>query len=597
MQYFKIHNSRAHFRQVLLIGFLCFFLIQKSNGQTITMPNIIGSNMVLQQNTQVSLWGWGTAGTNVTVTASWGQNTTVTSNSNGKWIAKIQTPVATPGQAPTYTITVSGPSNTITFTNILIGEVWLCSGQSNMWFRMNYYYDGMAGVVDYTNEIAAANYPNIRLFTVPDASATTPQNNCGGSWLACNSTTIRDFSAVGYYFGRELYKALNIPIGLIKDAYGGSGIQAWMKDSVLRADPELKKKYIDQIPSNARVSLQPSLLYNAMIAPIIPYAIKGVIWYQGESNFEDGSDYTKANVAMLNDWRNSWGIDFPFYAVQIAPYLNSYETKDLSFHRAFIREAQAAITSEPKTGIVATSDLLLNQAERYQIHPRNKKDVGIRLSLWALTKDYGLTRQYKGPQYLSYTVEGNNIRINYEPESLGSGLITKDGANVACFKMAGSDKRFYPALGVIDGNTVVVSSPYVSNPVAVRYAFTNAAMTNLMNKEGLPAYQFRTDSWAEWTQPAIPYVDLPEITAVSDMQLENKKLYPNPFRNYITVAGINNGVKQIEVFDMLGKKIKYYVGNDLQDVNIDVSGLAVGTYMLRVLYNDMKINDFKAIKQ
>ena len=214
-----------------------------------------------------------------------------------------------------------------------------------------------------------------------------------------------------------------------------------------------------------------------------------------------------------------------------------------------------------------------------------------------MTKDYGLNRQYTGPKYLSYAIEGDKIRINYEPESLGSGLITKDGANAACFKIAGSDKRFYPALGVIDGNTVVVSSPYVSSPVAVRYAFTNAAMTNLMNKEGLPAYQFRTDSWAEWTLPAIPYVDMPELTVVNDIQLENKKLYPNPFRNHITVAGTNNGVEQIEIFDTLGKKIKYYVGNDLQDVNIDVSGLEVGTYMLRVLYKDMTINNFKAIKQ
>jgi len=246
-----------------------------------------------------------------------------------------------------------------------------------------------------------------------------------------------------------------------------------------------------------------------MLVPIMPYALKGVIWYQGESNVGNDEIYTRANMAMINDWRASWGIDFSFYAVQMTPRFKSLTQKDLTVDRGFFREFQTNIMSSPKTGIVVTSDLLLNNEERIKSHPHNKKDVGKRLALWALAKDYAQPVQYLGPMYQSYSIEGDKVRISFKPESLGSGLTTKDGGvQVTNFRIAGSDKKcFYPAQAMIEGNTIVVSSPFVSSPASVRYAFTDGAITNLINKEGLPAYQFRTDTWNQW--PTIPYIDLP----------------------------------------------------------------------------------------
>ena len=591
--------SFSRLNRILVLFLVLNCIVSKSDGQIITMPNIIGSNMVLQQNTQVPVWGWATSGTNITVTTSWGQTLTAISSVTGKWMTRIQTPIAISGQAPTYTLTIKGPANTITFSNILIGEVWLCSGQSNMWFPMNSNGSSMLGVVNYATEISAANFPNIRLYTIPLADAAAPASNCGGSWSSCTPTTVSSFSAAAYYFGREIYnnKAVNVPIGLINGSYWGSSIQTWIKDSVLQADADLKKKYIDKDYAVATNNVKPSLVYNAMIAPIIPFAIKGAIWYQGETNVSDGALYTKANLALVKDWRSSWGRDLSFYAVQLTPYLNTGVTKDLDVHRAFFHEAQSSILSDPKMGIVVNSDLLLNEAERYQIHPRNKKDIGIRLALWALAKDYFQPIQYLGPTYQSFLVDGNKVRITYKPESIGGGLITKDGKNVTSFRIAGADKLFYPALAVIDGNTVVVSSTYVSLPVAVRYAFSDGAITNLMNVEGVAAFPFRTDSWAEWPYPYILYVDMPEPTDVRHVQSETASVFPNPFRDNLTISGINEGIKKIDIFDILGRKVKSQTGDNMSSINLNVSEMAEGQYVIRIIKMDMSSQNFKVFKQ
>ena len=500
-------SQLRHFLFFLFI-FTCFVFQVK--GQTVSMPNIIGNNMVLQQKTQVPVWGWAAAGTNVTITASWGETVTTTAETTGKWMTKIQTPIAIPGQAPAYTLTITGPANTITFSNILVGEVWLCSGQSNMWFQMKYNSADVQGVVDSENEIAAANYPNIRLFTVLRGTSASPVVNCTGSWSGCTPATVATFSAASYYFGRELYKnqALNVPIGLIHSSYSGSAIQAWVKDSVLRSDDDLKTLYIDKTYTSD-IS-KPAFIYNAMIAPIIPFAIKGAIWYQGESNVGDGATYTKANIAFINNWRKDWGTDFSFYAVQLTPYMSSAQIKDVNYNRATFREYQRNITTLPKTGIIPTCDLLINKDEVAVVHPQNKKDVGIRLANWALAKDYNQSVQYLGPVYQSFTVEVTKIRINFTPESMGSGLMTKDGTNLTCFKISGADKMFYSASAVIDGNSIVVSSPSVKIPVAVRFAFSDGAMSNLINKEGIAAYPFKTDSWTSATYVEIPDSQLDE---------------------------------------------------------------------------------------
>ena len=492
--------------------FCLLFVGLQINGQVITMPNIISNNMVPQQNTQVPVWGWASVGTIVQITTSWGETLSTVSSSTGKWMTRIQTPVALAGQAPVYTITISGPANTITISNILVGEVWLCSGQSNMCFPMN----SRLMVVDAANEVAAAN-SSIRLFTVTMADAPTPASNCNGSWASCTPSTVATFSTGCYYFAREIYnnKALNVPVGIINDSYYGTSIQAWIKDSVLRADATLKTKYIDKDYSTANIYSKPSLVYNAMIAPVIPYSIKGVLWYQGEANPGDGATYSKVNLALIKDRRADWGLNFSFYAVQLAPYLSTGVTKDLEAHRSYFREAQSKIQTDLKEGTVPTCDLLMNADERYNIHPTNKKDIGIRLASLALAKDYSQSLQFTGPLYQSFVVENNKIRINYKAESLGNGLQSKDGKYITSFRIAGSDKLFYPAWAEIDGSTIVVSSNFVINPVAVSFAFTDAAMSNLINKEVFATYPFRTDKWVEWPYPYIsPNVDIPEPTEI-----------------------------------------------------------------------------------
>jgi sialate O-acetylesterase len=578
-------------KSILLILFFALSL-SFANSQTITMPNIIGSNMVLQQNTQVPLWGWAAYGTKVDITPSWSTTVTIYAGTDGKWKTSIQTPVAVAGQAPAYTIAVKGPSNTLTFSNILVGEVWVCSGQSNMAFPMNYKDASMLGVVDYASEIAAANFPNIRLFTVQTSNSASPLTNCNGSWTSCTPTSVSNFSAVAYYFGRELFnnKALNVPIGIIHDSYSGSSIQAWMKQSVLTSDAELKSKYIDG--TFTATETKPYLLYNAMISPIIPYAIKGVIWYQGESNALDGSTYTKANIAMLNDWRTDWGRDFSFYAVQLTPrFWSTTQVKDLGYSRAMFREAQVNIQTAAKTGIVVTSDLMLNAAELTYAHTRMKKEVGQRLALWALSKDYGQTIQYLGPKYTSVGTEGNKARISFSVESLGSGLITKDGLNPRCFKIAGSDMKFYPALAIIDGNTIVVSSPYVNSPLAVRYAFTEGAMTNLQNKEGIAAFPFRTDAWT-----TVTYMDFPEVTDVEKTELNSIKLFPNPFNHTFFVDGLNSRVKHVVLTDLNGKSVGYRSKPENSGMEINGSELAAGIYFLKIVEDDMKVSNFSIMK-
>jgi len=491
-----------------IIGFILLLSLVSVKGQNVSMPNIFGSNMVLQQNTNAPFWGWAAPNSSIEINAEWGAKAKTVTGSDGKWKTTIKTPVAIPGKMPKYLVTVKGQDNTLYFEDVQIGEVWVCGGQSNMTYHMKYLDSGMQGVVDYEKEIKEAKYPSIKLFTVERATPSAPATNCNGSWKSCSPSSIAGFSAPAYYFGRQLFlnKSVNVPIGLILDAVSGSSIQAWIKKDTLLANPELRTKYILPKPKDANGT--PSLFYNGMIAPIIPYAIKGFIWYQGESNAGDGRIYGKANIAMLRDWRKDWGYDFSFYAVQLTPRLWGVNPKDVVYGRALFREWQSMVTTEPNTGIIVTSDLLINKEEVGITHTRNKKDVGIRLANWALAKDYGQHVQYLGPVYASHIIVGDKVIIIYKPESLGSGLTTKDGGAVKCFKIAGADNVFYPAKAKIDGNTIIVSCDKVNNPVSVRYAVSDGAMTNLMNKEGIAAYPFRTDT-------------LDKVTYIAEEELEH----------------------------------------------------------------------------
>lgn len=496
---------------------LVIFIFSTVGFADVRLPAIISDNMVLQQKTEVPIWGWADAGEKVKVKGSWqwvGKSTVA--NEQGKWQVKIKTPKA----SGPLELTIKG-ENTIVLKNVLAGEVWVCSGQSNMAFSVRRANNGEAAV-------ASANLENIRLFVVKREKSQTPLSDCKGNWKVCSPETVAGFSAVGYFFGRELHDELKVPVGLIGTYWGGTVVEAWTKQEALKTDPdcqavlesyaeskkaqnnyELAMKKWEQAsemakdankstpkkprkPASVRPQNAPSALYNAMISPLIPYRIKGAIWYQGEANVNRAYQYRKLFPAMIQNWRTDWQQgDFPFYYVQIAPfkYENDKSKNKPQGSAAELREAQLMTLSLANTGMAVTMDI----GNKTNIHPKNKLDVGKRLSLWALAKDYGRKDLvYSGPVYKSMQIDGNKIRLSFD--HIGSGLMAKDGP-LSEFTIAGTDKIFVPAQATIDGDTILVKSDLVKKPVEVRFAWENASVPNLFNKEGLPASSFRTDDW------------------------------------------------------------------------------------------------------
>jgi sialate O-acetylesterase len=475
----------------------------------VRLPAVIGDNMVLQQNTFASLWGWADAGEHVTVKTSWCDDAVNTEASqSGEWLVKVETPKA----SGPHNITIKG-KNTIELKNVMTGEVWVCSGQSNMQWTVNNSNNA-------EEEIAAAKHPNIRLFYVPRTVALEPQDDCEADWKECSPETIGGFSAVAYFFGRALHRELNVPIGLIHTSWGGTPAESWTRREILesndklvpiverfekyRADyPRLLEDHKAKLeewkvaaekakadgkkppkkpgaPRNPVNSWTPSGLYNAMIAPLLNCTIQGAIWYQGESNASRAYQYQTLFPAMIENWRTDWKLgDFPFYFVQIAPYKGQIPE---------IREAQLiAFKKVSNTGMVVTTDI----GNVDDIHPRNKQDVGKRLALWALAKTYGEKKIVcSGPVFRAKRIEGNRIRLYFD--YVGSGLVA-EGGELTHFTIAEKDQDFVPARAVIEGTTVVVSSSNVDNPVDVRFGWENSAEPSLFNKEGLPASPFRTD--------------------------------------------------------------------------------------------------------
>jgi sialate O-acetylesterase len=488
----------------------------------VRLPAVISDNMVIQQGVKAPIWGWAEPGEKIAIKTSWPETITssfeqsyrCTADKNGKWIVKINPPEETGGP---YKMTISG-NDTITIKNIFVGEVWICSGQSNMEWRVE-------RSANAEQEIASADYPNIRLFKVEKTFADAPQEDCNGSWSSCQAETVRGFSAVAYYFGRSLHRELNVPVGLIQTCWGGTPAEAWTRHEVLAGDADLKpivgrfeeawSSYLQKMddyagklcdwlsaakqaqegcgatpaeaekPRSPRRQGAPSQLYNAMISPLIPYGIRGAIWYQGESNVSRAYQYRRLFPAMIEDWRKDWGKgDFPFYYVQIAPFKYGEQ-----FAGVELREAQLMALALPDTGMVVTSDI----GNIDDIHPKNKQDVGKRLALWALARTYGRKGVVcSGPIYKSMKVEGNKVRLFFD--YVGGGLATK-GGELADFAIAGADRNFVGAKAEIDGDTIVVSADEVKKPVAVRHAWGNTAGASLFNKEGLPASSFRTDDW------------------------------------------------------------------------------------------------------
>jgi sialate O-acetylesterase len=558
--------------------------------QIISLPNVFGNNMVIQQDTMASLWGWAPPDEDVVITASWGQTVSAKADTDWKWSAKIQTPKAIAGEAPKYALNFKGINNEITLENVLVGDIWICSGQSNMEFMMGY-NQPWTELANFQAEIANANYPNIRLFTIPRTGSPTPASNCRGSWNECNPTTVEKFSAAAYFFGREIYNNTNtkIPIGLLETAYGGSNCQAWTSRAVLEADTEFKAKYLtpyDANPTAGEEFYRPTVLYNGMIAPLIPLNIKGFLWYQGESNVDDPI-YTKLCTAMLQDWRKSFGkSDLPFYYVQLAPY-SADPSNYSSYNTAIFRELQSNMQAVPNTGMAVTIDLA---DEVTNVHPHNKQDVGKRLALLALSKTYGENILNTGPIFESFAIEGRNIRISFKPETLGGGLITTDGKNPATFRIAGADKKFYNALAVIDGNEVIVYSSFVTSPVAVRYAFSNAPVPNLKSVSGFPVYPFRTDVWTGST-----YMGNTVTGVEKTDESQSFQLFPNPFDKEIILKS-EAGIKQINLFDISGSAIGVHSKNEQSMVTLETEDLKSGFYMLQITKNDGQTQTMKLIK-
>ncbi|MBN2244932.1 MAG: sialate O-acetylesterase [Candidatus Aminicenantes bacterium] len=439
------------------------------------LPALFSDHMVLQQNTYVSIWGWYKSGGKVTVKGSWmDEAVSAKGDENKKFMIKVHTPSA----GGPYTLMIKA-SESVLLNNVMIGEVWLCSGQSNMEMPLKGWED--QPVLNSEEAIASAYLPNIHFFQVERAESAVPLDDCTGQWALCTPTTAAEFSAVAFFFGRELFQKLDVPIGLIHSSWGGTPSEAWTSPVGLKSFPEFKEE-VETFED--RESYQyPSVLYNGMIHPLIPYTLKGVIWYQGESNAHDPGQYKKLFPAMIQDWRKLWDLgSFPFYFVQIAPFAYG-KGKDA----AGLRQAQLETMQVRNTGMVVTMDI----GELKTIHPANKEEVGRRLALWALAKNYGFdSLVYSGPVYQDKIIEGRHMRILFD--SVGSGL-TSRGGRLRHFEIAGADRKFVPAEAYFAGDTIIVSSSKVRKPVYVRYLWSDKEQPSLFNKEGLPASPFLTD--------------------------------------------------------------------------------------------------------
>ena len=454
--------------------FSFFLVFQFQSFATIRLPAVIGSNMVLQQKSTVKLWGWGSPGEKVNVATTWhGLIDSTVVDGNGKWIVNLRTPAA----GGPYGITIKG-SNTIELKNVLIGEVWVCSGQSNMEFSYNW------GAPAMKKDVAAANIPAIRFFQVQKVTALSPQENLAGEWSVCDTNTVKWFSAVAFYFGKRLNDDLNVPIGLINASWGGTPAETWTPSEIVNRDPALAEAS-RKLKTSAWWPITPGYTYNAMIAPLTNFSIAGAIWYQGESNTGTASTYSKLFGSMIESWRKAWAKELPFYFVQLAPY--TYGEKNIA---ALLREAQVKTLALHQTGIVVTNDLADDTTD---IHPKNKKDVGVRLAKMALANTYSLpiSGAYS-PLYNYMRVDGDMVTLFFK--NVGTGL-RAEGRTGEGFFIAGADKQFYPAEARIAGSTITLVSKQVKQPIAVRYAFSNTAVGNIFSREGMPLSPFRTDDW------------------------------------------------------------------------------------------------------
>jgi sialate O-acetylesterase len=476
---------------IVLVSMMLFQItgIQSINAE-IKLPAIVSSNMVLQRNTTIEIWGWADANEAIEMNISWLETSKkVIADKDGNWSIEINT---TNSKEP-QTITLKSKTSNIILENILFGEVWLCSGQSNMQQPVK----GFNGQPTFgsINSIVTSNNPNLRLFTVDRIGSKTPQNDIKKftSWQEASPKNVGDFSAIAYFFGQQLQKTLDVPVGLIHSSWGGSNVEAWMSKEYISA---YQKVNLENVDATKKPNQTPTLLFNAMIHPLVKYKIKGTIWYQGEANRAEPENYKKLFPAMVKDWRARFKVgDFPFYFVQIAPF--SYEPNKPIKERvnsAFIREAQLqCVDLIPNSGIAITLDV----GDEFSIHPPKKKEVADRLVYNALNQTYGYkTIDCCSPVYDSFIVENNKIKISFK--NVQTGLYAYD--KLENFEIAGDDKIFYPAeASIVNRKNVVVKNDQVPNPVAVRYAWKNWVTGTLFDTNLLPVSSFRTDNWNDAT--------------------------------------------------------------------------------------------------
>jgi len=496
------------------------------------LPGFFTDNMVLQRDKPVPIWGWADPGETVTVEFA-GQKHPATADEHGRWTVTLD-----PMEASSEGRTLAVGEN-IKLANVLVGDVWLCSGQSNMAMTAG-------GVRNAKDELASATLPLIRHVKFANVTAGSPRDDIRAPWVVCSPNTARGFTAVGFFFARKLHEELKVPIGLINSSWGGTMIEPWTAPEGFAMVPELKaladklnavlptteagrathgkalndvKKWVAEaekaleakrsfpplpgVPSVGTRNTTPTAIYNAMIRPLIPFAIRGAVWYQGESNGREGESYFHKMQALIGGWRALWKQgDFPFFFVQLASFQKPTDVPRGGDGWAMLREAQRKSLSITNTGMAVIIDI----GEARDIHPKNKQDVGLRLALWALTNEYGRKDVVpSGPLYKSHKAEGNTLRIEFDHAGGGLMVGKKDGLSPAVevpdgtlkrFAVAGEDRRWFWADAKIDGNTVALSSPAVAAPVAARYAFSmNPEGCNLYNREGLPASPFRTDDW------------------------------------------------------------------------------------------------------
>jgi sialate O-acetylesterase len=523
-------TARSRFFPGLVLGPLLCLAIFVSLPAEVRLPSLIGDHMVIQQAKPVSIWGWAGAGEKISVDLA-GQARDTRAGADGAWRVTFD-PLKAVGSPLELTVRgEKGPE--IVVRDILVGEVWVCSGQSNMEWPMS-------ATLSPTPELLRADHPKMRLFLVPRRTSDRPQDDVVAKWTVCAPESAAPFSAVAYYFGLELHHKLGVPVGLIESAWGGTYIEPWTPPAGFDAVPEVKPllarqqaKYEEYrqalkkaMPSwetwvkETRKALAadtalpsmpgdtpenpfgpptaPTTLYNGMIHALTPFAIRGAIWYQGENNLPDALAYEKKMEALIRGWREAWKLgDFPFYYVQLAPYNYPYNNREAAAGDIpdqqllpLIWEAQTEALRVPNTGMAVITDI----ADLNDIHPRDKKDVGCRLALWARAGTYGEKGLvYSGPFYKSMSVDGDAVKISFD--FADGGLISNDGLPLRWFEIAGDDHIFYRAAAEISGETVTVRSARVPQPKAVRFGWNQLAVPNLANKQGLPASPFRTDNW------------------------------------------------------------------------------------------------------